>query len=95
MNRGAPGESWRGGPQGELEQAHTQRRDIGGLSLPPEKKHPYAYAVERMQLKFVEPACSTVPAFTRLHLLTYFSPRLSIVVIFVAAETDSEETATP
>ena len=48
-----------------------------------------------MQLKFVEPACSTVPAFTRLHLLTYFSPRLSIVVIFVAAETDSEETATP
>ena len=83
----------RGGPQGELEQAHTQRRYIGGLSLPPEKKH--AYAVERMQLKFVEPACSTVPAFTRLHLLTYFSPRLSIVVIFVAAETHSEETATP
>ena len=66
-----------------------------GTKPPTGKKHPYAYAVERMQLKFVEPACSTVPAFTRLHLLTYFSPRLSIVVIFVAAETDSEETATP
>ena len=61
--------------RGKLEQARTQKRGIGGYAFPG-KKRPYVYAVESMQQKFVEPACSTVLAFTRLHPLIYFSPIL-------------------
>ena len=61
----------RGGPQRELELVHTQIEEANS----PKNATVRHYAVESMQQKFCESACSSVLAFIHLHPLIYFSPK--------------------
>ena len=61
-------------PRGTQAGPYAEEGYWGLTSLP--EKCPYFYAADSVQLKLFKPACSTVGAFTRLHPLIYFSPRL-------------------